>query len=129
MTASTNERLKILQMLDEEKITAEEAATLLRAMEGGGRRTMPPRPPSPPGGEGRFLRIRVTDMASGTGKVNVTIPLGLVSAGLRIAERFAPDFEGLDFEELEQVIASGVDGKIVEVMDAEDNEMVEIYVE
>jgi hypothetical protein len=130
MTASANERLKILQMLDEEKITAEEAATLLRAMEGGGRRaTMPPRPPSPPGGGGRFLRIRVTDMASGTGKVNVTIPIGLVSAGLRIAERFAPEFEGLDLAELEEVITSGVDGKIVEVMDAEDNEMVEIYVE
>jgi len=129
MTASTNERLKILQMLDEEKITAEEAATLLRAMEGGGRSTRPPRPPSPLGGSGRFLRIRVTDMASGTGKVNVTIPLGLVSAGLRIAERFAPEFEGLDLAELEEVITSGVDGKIVEVMDAEDNEMVEIYVE
>ncbi len=129
MTASTNERLKILQMLDEEKITAEEAATLLRAMEGGGRRARPPRPPSSPGSEGRFLRIRVTDMASGTGKVNVTIPVGLVSAGLRIAERFAPEFEGLDLAELEEVITSGVDGKIVEVMDAEDNEMVEIYVE
>ena len=130
MTATTNERLKILQMLDEEKITAEEAATLLRAMEGGGRSARPPRPPSPPGGESRFLRIRVTDMASGRGKVNVTIPLGLVSAGLRIAERFAPEeFGGIDFQELEEVIASGVDGKIVEVMDAEDNEMVEIYVE
>jgi len=116
-------------MLDEEKITAEEAATLLRAMEGGGRSARPPRPPSPLGGSGRFLRIRVTDMASGTGKVNVTIPMGLVSAGLRIAERFAPEFAGLDLAELEEVITSGVDGKIVEVMDAEDNEMVEIYVE
>ena len=128
MTASANERLKILQMLDEEKITAEEAATLLRAMEGGGRSAMPSRPPISPGG-GRFLRIRVTDMASGTGKVNVTIPIGLVSAGLRIAERFAPEFEGLDLAELEEIITSGADGKIVEVMDAEDNEMVEIYVE
>jgi hypothetical protein len=68
-------------------------------------------------------------MASGTGKVNVTIPLGLVSAGLRIAERFAPEAQGIDMQELEEAIVSGVEGKIVEVMDAEDNERVEIYVE
>ena len=126
MTATTDERIKILQMLEDGKITPEEAATLLRAMEGG--RGGAPRAPGL-GGEGRYLRIRVTDLDSGTGKVNVTIPLALVSAGLRIAERFAPEFEGLDLQELEEVIVSGAYGKIVEVTDAEDNERVEIYVE
>lgn len=120
MTATTDERIKILQMLEDGKITPEEAATLLRAMEGG--RGGAPRAPG-------YLRIKVTDLDSGRGKVNVTIPLALVSAGLRIAERFAPEFEGFDLRELEEVIVSGAYGKIVEVTDAEDNEMVEIYVE
>lgn len=123
---TADERMRILGMLEDGKITPEEATALLRALgkgQGAGPRV------GGPGGENRFLRIRVTDLASGTGKVNVTIPLGLVSAGLRIAERFAPEFEGVDMQELEEAIISGAEGKIVEVMDAEDNERVEIYVE
>ena len=122
----TDERIKILQMLEEDKITAEEAATLLRAMDGG-RRAAPGAPA--PGEKGRHLRIRVTNADSGAAKVNVTVPMGLVNAGLRMAERFAPGLEGFDMQELRELIASSAGGKIVEVMDAEDNERVEIYVE
>jgi hypothetical protein len=126
MTAVTDERLKILRMLEEGKITAEEATTLLRALEGS-RRASPG--VSGPGGENRYLRVQVTDLTSGTGKVNVTVPIGLVSVGLRMAERFAPDFEGFDLQELSQQIVSGMTGKIVEVVNEEDSERVEIYVE
>ena len=127
MAMASNERLKILQMLEEGKITAEEATTLLRALEGSRRAVSGV---ASLGGENRFLRIQVTDLASGSAKVNVTIPLGLVSAGLRMAERFAPEeFEGFDMQELRDLITSGTVGKIVEVVDAEDNERVEIYVE
>ena len=126
MTMASEERLKILQMLEEEKITAEEAATLLRALKGG-RRAGPEAPG--PGGANRSLRIRVTDLTSGAAKVNVTVPMGLVGAGLRMAERFAPEFAGFDMQELEEMLASGADGKLVEVVDEEDNERVEIYVE
>ncbi len=126
MTTMTDERLKILQMLEEDKITAEEAATLLRALDGS-RRAAPGTPGS--GGQGRYLRIHVADLASGAAKVNVTVPMGLVSAGLRMAERFAPELEGFDMHELEEALASGTIGKIVEVIDEEDNERVEIYVE
>jgi len=124
--AATEERLKVLQMLEDGKITPEEASSLLRAL---GKGEKSGSAAGVPGAEKRYLRIRVTDLASGTGKVNVTIPLGLVSAGLRIAERFAPEARGIDMEELEAAIVSGAEGKIVEVMDAEDNERVEIYVE
>jgi hypothetical protein len=124
--AATEERLKVLQILEDGKITPEEAASLLRAL---GKGADTGAHAGGPATENRYLRIRVTDLASGTGKVNVTIPLGLVSAGLRIAERFAPEAEGIDMEELERAIVSGAEGKIVEVTDAEDNERVEIYVE
>ena len=125
--AATEERLKVLQMLEEGKITPEEASSLLRALGRG-----PDEGPSRRVGaatENRFLRIRVTDVASGASKVNVTIPLGLVGVGLRIAERFAPDAQGIDIKQVEETILSGAQGKIVEVVDAEDNERVEIYVE
>ena len=124
--AASEERLRVLQMLEDGKISAEEATALLRAL-GKGQATGRAGPTI--GTENRYLRIRVTDLASGTGKVNVTIPLGLVSAGLKIAERFAPDFEGVDMQELEQAIVSGAQGKIIEVLDTQDDERVEIYVE
>ncbi len=126
MVAATEERLRVLQMLEEGKIGPEDATSLLKAL-GQGQEAA--RGGRPIGTEGRYLRIRVTDLASGTGKVNVSVPLGLVSAGLRIAERFAPESKDLDFQDLEEMIVSGAEGKLVEVMDAEDNERVEIYVE
>lgn len=121
-----DERLKILQMLEDGKITATEAADLLRALQGRRQTT-----PAGPGwnSDARFLRVRVTDLTSRTTKVNVTVPFGLVGVGLRMAERFAPDFEDLDREELERLIASGATGKIVELVDDADNERVEVYVE
>jgi hypothetical protein len=126
MASQSEERMKILQMLEEGKISPDEAATLLRALDGG-QRSAPSMPG--PSGENRFLRVQVTDTNSGKAKVNVTIPMGLVGAGLRMAERFAPEFEGFDMEELEELLASGAVGKMVEVRDEEDNELVEVYVE
>lgn len=126
MTSASEERLKILTMLEEGKITPDEASTLLRALDGG-RRTMSGGPA--PSGDSRFLRVQVTDLDSGKAKVNVTIPIGLVNVGLRMAERFAPEFEGFDMEELEELITSGAIGRMVEVVDEEDRERVEVYVE
>lgn len=120
---STEERLKILQMLEEGKITAEEAAALLRAI---GQKTGPSGPA--PRGEGRMFRVRVTDRGSGKNKVNITIPLQLVQVGLRIAERFAPE-AGVDWQGMAEAITGGAFGKIVEIEDEEDDERVEIYVE
>ena len=125
--SAREERLKVLSMLENGKITAEEATTLLRAIDGGTRR--PSSMAITPEGQKRFLRIQVTDLASGSAKVNVTLPMGLVGAGLRMAERFAPDFEGFEMKELEELLASGAEGKLIDVMDPEDNERVEIYVE
>ncbi len=120
------ERLKILQMLEEAKITAEEAATLLRALLGGGQRAGQ----TLGGKDGRYMRVRVSDLESGKERVNVSIPLGLVSVGLRMAERFAPQEMGnIDLQELEELITSGAVGKFVEVTDAEDGERVEVYIE
>jgi len=127
MTTS-DERLRVLQMLEDGKISAEDAATLLRALDGG-RAATSTGAGSGGAGSGRRLRVQVSDLDSGATKVNMTVPFAMVSAGLRIAERFAPEFSGIDMEELEGMIASGDIGKIVEVVDAEDREKVEVFVE
>jgi len=132
--ANAEERLKILQLLQEGKITADQAARLLEALETSAAQTKgaprPPVPPSPPAaGGGRWLRVRVTDTDTGKTRVNVRLPLNLVASGIRMGMRFAPEIEGLDVNELMSFIQSGESGHLVDVYDDEDGEHVEVYIE
>ena len=120
----SEERARILQMVSEGKITAEEGARLLGALRGGS-----PSPQEPRAGTARWFRVRVTDMATGRTKVNVNLPLTLVKAGIKMGARFAPEMEGFDFEELTEVVRSGASGKVMDVIDEEEGERVEIFVE
>jgi len=137
--ANSEERLKILQLLQDGKITADQAARLLEALETtspGGRGgpkgadvPIPPVPPRPPSSGGRWLRVRVTDTDSGKTRVNVRLPLNLVGSGIRMGLRFAPEVDGLDVNELMSFIQSGEIGQIVDVFDEEDGEHVEVFIE
>jgi hypothetical protein len=130
--ASVEERMKVLKMIEEGKITAEEGTKLLSALDDtrkAGRGPMPPTPPAAPGGPARWLRVRVTDTVTEKAKVNVTIPMGLVNVGLKMGARFAPETEGLDWQQVADAINSGMVGKIIDVLDEEDGEHVEIYVD
>lgn len=125
---TVEERIKILKMIEDSKISAEEGAKLLAALSEGRRGPGMPTPPRPPGGP-RWLRIRVTDVHSGRSKASVQIPLDLVDAGMKIGAHFAPEVEGVDMDNVMQAVRSGMTGKIIDVMDEEDGEHVEIYVE
>jgi len=123
--ATNEERMKILRMIDEGKITAEEGSKLLSALseqrKSANRRTL-----REASGGARWLRIRVTDTFSGKAKATVNLPLGLVDAGLNIASQYAP---GIEFDELVEAINQGAEGKIIDVMDEEDGEHIEIFIE
>jgi hypothetical protein len=128
--ASSEERMKILKMIEEGKLSAEEGTKLLTALNDR-RPPGPPRPPGMPGmpGAPRWLRIRVTDVRSGRSKASVQIPLALVDAGMKIGAHFAPEVEGVDMSNVLEAVRSGMTGKIIDVTDDEDGEHVEIYVE
>jgi hypothetical protein len=123
--ATSEERIKILRMIDEGKITAEEGAKLLAALSEGPKTPRRPAVRSGMGGT-RWLRVRVTDMFTGKAKATVNLPLGLVDAGLNIASQYAP---GIAFDELSAAISNGAEGKIIDVIDEEDGEHVEIFIE
>ena len=125
---TTEERIKILKMIEDGKISAEEGAKLLAALGEGRRAPGMPTPPRPPGGP-RMLRIRVTDVNSGRSKASVQIPLDLVDAGMKIGAHFAPEVNGVDMDNVMQAVRTGMTGKIIDVMDEEDGEHVEIFVE
>jgi hypothetical protein len=124
--ASAEERMKILKMIEEGKLSAEEGTRLLAAL--NVKRTAPLRAPGMPGGA-KWLRIRVTDTRTGRSKASVQIPLALVDAGLKIGAHFAPEVEGVDMSNVMEALRAGVTGKIIDVTDEEDGEHVEIYVE
>ncbi len=124
--ATNEERMKILKMIDEGKITAEEGAKLLGALKDT-RKAQRPVPAM--GGNRGTLRVRVTDMVTGKTKVNINLPVGLMDAAMRIGSQYAPEIQDLDLESLLSEIRSGASGKIVEVTDEEDGEHVEIFIE
>ena len=133
MPVNSEERLKILKMVQDGRITADEATQLLEALERA--RPTPPQPPPPPetgmvtGRSGRWLRVRVTDTDSCKTRVNIRLPLSVVESGLKMGMRFAPEIQDMDPNELMGFIRSGEVGKVVDVFDDEDGEHVEVFIE
>jgi hypothetical protein len=125
--ASTEERMQILKMIEEGKITAAEGAELLRALDQDN--NSPQNQPIKGASAPRWFRVRVTDMNSGKNKVNVNIPMGLVNVGIKMGARFAPEMEGMEYEQIMDAIKSGQQGKVMDVTDDESGERVEIFVE
>ena len=125
--ATTEERIKILNMIREGKISAEEGAKLLSALSSSQKESR--KPVSRPAGGPRWFRVRVTDMMTGKNKVSVSIPLGLMEWGIQIGAQFAPEVGNIDMEQLSEMLHSGIEGKIVDVIDEEDGEHVEIFIE
>lgn len=128
--ATADERMQILKMVENKQITAEDGAKLLAALESKGQSADPDIPTPSPSTQGRWFRVRVTDLKTGRRKVNVNIPLGLVDVGLKMGAKFAPaGLEGMDMKQIMAAIKAGGEGKVVDVEDEEDGEHVEIFVE
>jgi len=117
------ERRRILEMLEQGKITAAEADELLAALEA----------PSleerlGPGGErAPRLHIRITDLRSGRVKTDVVLPTGML--GRRWGRRLAGLFAGRPVRGLQEAASAGTRGTIVDVTDDRRGERVEIVIE
>ncbi|HQY90211.1 hypothetical protein [Caldilinea sp.] len=124
--AISEERRKVLQMVEEGKLSPEDGARLLAAL---GQPEEPGTEPAPPvssvDATGRSFRVRVSNVATGKQKVTVNIPLALVDFGLR----FVPASEKFNVETLRAAIHNGMTGRIVEVLDDEKGDRVEIFIE
>ncbi len=106
-----NERMRILKMLEEGKISADEAAKLLAAVESAG--------PGPSGGGARkVLHIEVMGDGDKKAKVNVNIPLELIRIGLQmVPKEYQKKLEekGMDLDKIVEMIEAGAQGRLVEV--------------
>ncbi len=108
--ATAEERMKILEMVREGKISPEEGSRLLQALQAGGKKSASGRDP-------RWLHIRITDLSTGQAKVNVNIPM------------FAPSSANINYSEVMDAIRAGNSGKIVDIEDQGEGERVEIWSE
>jgi len=122
--APSDERLRILKMIESGQVNAEEGAQLLEAL---GER--PERGRAPARARPNVLRVRVLDLNTHRQKVNVTIPINLVGVGLKLGARLAPLVAGTSAEEILRAIESGATGRIIDVQDLEEGERIEIFVE
>lgn len=122
----SEEKIRILKMVEEGKINAAEAMKLFDASE----RNYPENTPK----EGaKWLKVRVRTMDNKP-KVNVNIPLSLASVGLKLAKKFNPklkesELDSIDIEDVMNEVKKGASGKIVDVEDEENQTRVKVYVE
>lgn len=131
--ATNEERLKILSMLQDGIINADQAAKLLESLieVSAEQKSSASRSEEITNSKsgGKFFRVRVTDTESGKTRVNIRLPIGLVGAGLKMGMKFSPEIEGIDPDVLKTFLTSGEIGQIVDVFDEEDGEHVEVFIE
>lgn len=128
------EKLQILKMLEEGKISAKEASDLLEAVEEPIQKSQPASYSK--AYSKKHLRIRVMDTRPGeeTTKVNINLPIALVRFGLKMAKKFNPDLSeaGLteeDFDSILEAVNNEVEGELMDIEADQGNTRVKIYIE
>jgi hypothetical protein len=130
---SSEERMKVLKMVSDGILSIEEADKLLDAL--NEQKSTEPQDPNDgfasyiPGRKARWIRVVVSEATTGKKIVNLRLPSKLISAGTKIGSKFAPELEGIDTNYLLDALSQDVFGKIIDVVDEEDGEHVEIFVE
>lgn len=138
----SGERLEILRLVENQTISAEEAARILEALDRSERidRPFPPHrntfpvPPIPPvnpqgpPAKSGSVRIRITDLTTNVAKINLVLPYRLVDSGIKMVKRLAPEqMSVLDGREIRRSMEEGFWGPLVDITD--DKQRVEIIVE
>ena len=131
---TSDERLRILKMVQDGKISAEEGVSLIDALEESERLnkekiSSEDKFQSSRSVGSRWLRICITEQGSGKVRANIRLPLNVVKAGAKLGARFSPEVEGLDMQTIMDYIRSGATGRIYSVMDQNDDEVLEVFIE
>jgi hypothetical protein len=124
MTTSTDERNRILNMIESGQITAAQAAQLLDTM-------LPEYEQSEGQIVNRTVRIWMTDMSTNRRKMNMTatIPVYLVSMSLRLLARLVAQLNDSTLQNVIRAIERGTTGRLLDLQDLEEGKRLEIFVE
>ena len=125
---NSEERIKVLEMVRDGIISAEEAAQLLETMGESDKGSKPASASSPKRtGKAKYFRVRVTDTDTNKTRVNVTLPIGLINVAMKTGSKFAPEIGDIDMQEILDALEEGTMGKIVDVIDENNGEHVEVF--
>ena len=102
-----DEKMKILEMLGEGKITADEAAKLLSTLDVTSDKKKKEKSKQEP----KFLRVRITDTDSEKIRANIRVPISILNVGSRFGAKFTSKIEGIETEDLMAAIEKGEVGK------------------
>ncbi|AIS31074.1 MULTISPECIES: hypothetical protein [Methanobacterium] len=121
----SEEKMQILKMVEDKKITVEEATELLATLDKD--EEIIPRK------DVKWLKVRVYTLDDQP-KVNVNIPISLVDVGLKLAKKYDPKLkesglDKIDLDEILDAVKNGAEGKLVDVIDEEEQTKVKVYVE
>ena len=124
MISSTDERNRILNMIESGQITAAQAAQLLDTL-------LPEYEQSGGQVENRTVRIWLTEMSTNRRKMNMTatIPVYLVSMSLRLLARLVSQLNDSTIQNVIRAIERGTTGRLLDLQDLEEGKRLEVFVE
>lgn len=127
---TSDERLRVLRMVQEGKISAEEGIRLMDALNDSSREKQKTAPEQKSAKKNaRWFRVRVTDQITGKVKVDIHLPINVVKAGSKLGARFSPEMSGLDMDQLLEHVDAGTTGRIFDLTHDSDQELVEVFIE
>ena len=126
MSLAIEERNRILNMVETGQVSASEAAQLLDTLAARQEQT-----DSRTRSRNHTLRIWVSDTSGKRSQVKMTatLPVPLVSLGLRMVSRIAPQLNENTLQHIIDAIERGATGRVLDVQDLEEGKRLEIFVE
>lgn len=120
------DRLHVLQMIQDGQISAAEGARML-----GQEPCAEPEcaDESIIGTTPRWIRVMVTEIGSGRTRVNVKLPVNLMTTGVKMGAHLSSDVQELNIQKINDYVKRGVTGQVMEVIDDDEGERVAIYLE
>ncbi len=134
----SEEKLRILKMVESGKITAEEGAKLIEAIERQEKaETVETSVVEETSNfekdlKGKLLKIRITDIETNEVKINLSFPLKFArfaKAMVPHMEKLRLEKEGINLEEILDSIGSVTEGKIVDIEDKANGHRIEVWIE
>jgi hypothetical protein len=124
MTTATDERNRILNMIESGQLTAAQAAQLLDTL-------LPEYEQTGGQSENRTVRIWMTDISTNRRKMNMTatIPVYLVTMSLRLLARLVSQLNDSTLQNVIRAIERGTTGRLLDLQDLEEGKRLEIFVE
>ena len=128
MITSTDERSRILNLVELGQITAAEAGQLLDALLVG---REPEHQRSGERTQNRIVRVWMSDLATTRKRINVTatMPLSLIKVTLHLLAHLAPQLDDNAMQDVIRALETGPTGRLLDMQDMEEGKRIEIFVE